>query len=103
VHRSVLVDASDPAVPASLAFSQLSPNPTHGEATIAFVLPTPTRVRVTIFDIQGRLVARPLDAMRPAGRNEVRWSESVAPSSGVYVVRIDAGGRSVSRRLIVVR
>ena len=62
-------------------------------------------VRLRVFDLNGRHVATILDERGPAGRSEVTWSllgrESAHP--GLYVVRLDAAGTSVSRRLVATR
>lgn len=63
---------------------------------------TPRRVRVTIYDAQGRLVDRPLDALLQAGTHAVPWQRHDTPS-GVYFYRIEGGDRFRSGKLVHVR
>jgi hypothetical protein len=86
---------------------RLSPNPgTGGPTRIEFELPSAARVRVAVFDVRGRLVARPMDADRPAGRQAVAWNGEgtggrVAP--GIYFVRVEALDRVETSRLVRLR
>ena len=74
--------------------------------SIEFELPSAGRLRVAVFDVRGRLVARPVDADRPAGRQAVAWngegtSGRVAP--GIYFVRLEALDRVETSRLVRLR
>ena len=80
-----------------LAWSQ--PNPFTRSTTIRFRLPAAGRVRLGVFDLAGRLVARLLDESRPAGEQAVAWQPGSAPG-GVYYVRLEAGGRTVTKRCV---
>lgn len=83
------------------------PNPARAGVTIAAELPTRTRVRVTVVDLHGRLV-RTLasdEAIGP-GRWSTSWdgrgrSNSPVPP-GIYLVRLTAGSRSLTRRIVIV-
>lgn len=82
------------------------PNPSAGEATLRWGLPTAGRADVRVFDLLGREVAVLVDdAAVAAGWHETRFRESVA--SGVYVVRFvaEVGGQTTvrTRRMVVVR
>ena len=86
----------------ALALGAPAPNPVRGATTLTVDVPTAGRVRMDLFDVLGRRVAVLADGEMPAGRHEVRIeARSLAP--GVYVVRLTAGGRAVSRRVTVVR
>jgi hypothetical protein len=59
-----------------------------------------------VFDILGRLLARVLDEDRPAGFHQVPWSISSARGpvrSGLFFVRLEAGGLIETRKLIVIQ
>ena len=82
------------------------PNPAAGAVHVAFALPAPSRVRLTVFDVQGREVAVLRDEELPAGRHEVRWdgrSGSAEVPAGVYFARLTAAGRSWTERLVLSR
>jgi hypothetical protein len=84
-----------------------APNPTAAGLHIAFDLAEPGRARLAIHDVAGRLVRVVGDSSYPAGRSEVSWDgtnhrgERVA--AGLYVVRIEAGGKKAVRKAIILR
>lgn len=79
-----------------------APNPFTRTATIRFRLPQAGPVRLAVFDLEGRQVSRLVDGERPAGEQAVTWEAGEVPS-GVYYVRLEAGGRAVTKRLVRVR
>jgi Calx-beta domain-containing protein/beta-propeller uncharacterized protein DUF5122 len=87
-------------------FMKLGPNPARGGVEIEYALPEASKVRIRIYDLQGRLVAQPVDEQRPAGTSQVRWDGDgpggeVVP--GIYFVRLEAPGLVASRKFVIVR
>jgi PKD repeat protein len=78
------------------------PNPAAQTVRLRVGVPAAGPLRVTLYDALGRQMVVVADARRPAGRHEVAVQVSGLPS-GVYVVRAEAGGRSVTQTLTVVR
>ena len=68
------------------------PNPFNPQTSIAYTIPRRTHVALTIYDAAGRLVAKLVNGVQPAGRNVVTWNGrdrrglTVAP--GVYFARL---------------
>jgi endoglucanase len=90
--------------PAPLAFRIEGnyPNPFNSATRISYSLEAPMRVRLTVFDAVGRAV-RTLDPeLKPQGRHETVFDASDLPS-GVYVVRLQAGGRSTAARMLLLK
>lgn len=83
------------------------PNPTQRGAAVRFGLRQGGRVRLDVFDVSGRVVARVVDRDIAAGRWEVAWDgrtvQGTAPPAGVYWLRLQAPGFVESRRLVVLR
>ena len=76
-----------------------SPNPARGRTTFSFALPQTGRVRLTVVDAAGRLVATLVDGDVAAGWHEAQWSARAAP--GVYFARLEApGGARRSARVV---
>jgi hypothetical protein len=75
------------------------PNPFAGSTTIRFAVPAAGTVRLAVFDLAGRRVASLLDETRPAGEHAVTWQAAGVPS-GVYFVRLESGGRVVTKRCV---
>jgi hypothetical protein len=98
---------SDPAtIPppvTALAISRIAPNPAKTSVTIRLALPSTGLARLEVFDIQGRRVAEPLrDQPELAGIREVPFS-TAGLRGGIYICRLTAGGKSASRKLLVIR
>ncbi len=91
------------AAPMEFALHPVRPNPFASSATIGFDLPRASRVRIEIFDVQGRRVAELLDRQLPAGRHSAMWDGRLdaggRAGAGVYLCRITAGGFVAERRV----
>lgn len=85
--------SSEGPLPTQVTLRGNYPNPFNPSTTIAFDLPREMSVRLSIFDIRGRLVRTLLDEGRPAGTSEVLWdgtSASGGPvASGMYLYRLE--------------
>lgn len=67
------------------------PNPFNPATTISFTLPRVSRATLTIYDVSGQTIARPVDnQMMNAGRHEVVFDGS-GLASGVYLWEVKAG------------
>jgi len=80
------------------------PNPARTRVTVRFAMPAETDTReatLRLYDVLGRQV-QTVTAPAEAGRHEKQLSVSNL-SSGVYVLRLRAGGETRTRRLTVVR
>ena len=96
-----------PEAVASLQLHPPVPNPFNPMTTIAFDLPAPTRVRLTIHDAAGRLVATVLQADLPAGTHREVWQGRTdaggMAASGVYFVRLETGREARTRKIALLR
>ena len=84
----------------ALRFRAPWPNPSHGLVRFGLELARPTVVTVSVLDVAGREVARPIAAERfEAGKVEREWRpDGLAP--GVYTVRAKVGDVKLTRRLV---
>ena len=57
---------------------------------------------MSVFDVVGRQVATLVDSEKPAGGYSVQWDASGMPT-GVYFYRIQAGGFTQTKQLLLVR
>jgi len=93
--------------PRALAILGNYPNPFGDATTIRFDLPEAGDVQVQVFDLMGREVATLVDAPLSAGTHEVTWngalSNGQAIASGLYLVRLQAGGQTTTQRMTRVR
>jgi len=88
--------------------ASVSPNPFNPSGVLSFSTVKPGRVQVNVFDLQGRLVRRLLEAPHlPAGDHKVTmdgrasWGE-VLPS-GVYFYRVDSPDGTITGRLTILK
>jgi uncharacterized repeat protein (TIGR01451 family) len=82
------------AHPTELALASAFPNPFAGRATLAYEVPVATHVRLAVYDVLGREVARLVDAPSEPGRFTAML-DGDGLASGTYVVRLSAGDGSV--------
>lgn len=87
---------------AGLVIGAAYPNPVAGRATLDLTLDRAMGVTVRLFDVTGRQVASLVEGNLTAGRTPVSVDAS-GLSAGIYVLRVEAAGQVVSRRVTVVR
>jgi hypothetical protein len=84
-----------------------APNPCRAGLSVPYALSKAGRVRIGVYDINGRLVKSLEDAERPAGPGVVTWDGAGADRApagpGVYFLRMTCMGFSEARRVVVVR
>ena len=80
----------------------VGPNPSSAAATVRFTLDRAQTVRVALYDALGREVAVVADGTFGAGTTTARVDAGALPA-GVYVLRLQGEGTSVSRQISVVR
>ncbi len=83
------------------------PNPFDPFTTISFALAERSLVDLSVYDVQGRLVSRLIHGMMNQGVNEVIWdgtdSRGGQAGSGLYFYRLEAGGREVNKKMVLLR
>jgi len=77
------------------------------DCVVALYLNAHARVRLAIHDARGAVVRVLVDQPLRPGRHSVAWDEigssGTAVASGLYLARIEAGGATEIRRLVLVR
>jgi hypothetical protein len=83
------------------------PNPFNPETQVRYALHQPGPVRVAVYDLAGRLVRELVRAEQPIGSYQVPWNgrdqAGRAVASGVYVLRLEAGGPPIARKLLLAK
>ena len=94
-------------LPAQFHLAQNQPNPFSQATDIRFALPVPVRVRLVVFDLQGRRIAVLADGEFPAGYHVVSWGRrdatGVRVRPGVYLYRLEAGSFHDEKKAAVLR
>lgn len=96
------VAVGDPAAPAGLALAPARPNPCAGATRIRYALPAEARVSLGVYDVAGRRVRVLADGVAGPGEHEARF-DAAGLAEGIYVVRLEAGGAVLARKLTVLR
>jgi len=101
------VEEKSPVRPMALELMPPFPNPFNRAVTIPFKIPENSPVKVSVFDIHGRLVR---DFYLPevlSGPNFLRWdarkeSGEILPS-GTYLYRVEACGKAASGKIVFIK
>jgi choice-of-anchor C domain-containing protein len=93
-----------PGTSGALALAAPWPTPARGTLHLSFTLPVEGEVRLSVHDLAGREVAVLDDGVRAAGPHALVW-DGRAPGgrlrAGLYVVRLDAAGETVTRKAVI--
>lgn len=87
---------------ASFALEQNRPNPFNPSTEISFTLPEAARVSLVVYDVTGRRVATLIAEHRERGKHMVTWNAR-GVASGIYYCRLQAGGQSEVRKMILLK
>jgi len=94
-------------IPRALTLDPGAPNPSLGPTRIRFGLPRAASVSLEIFDVRGARVARLIDRQSLAAGYHARVWDGLDErgrrlGAGAYFYRLEAEGRSVSRKLVLI-
>lgn len=96
-----ILDAPGAGGPATLALAGPFPNPARAGSRLSFTLPQAGRATLELFDVDGRKRATLAEGEFAAGQHErVLPGSKLAP--GLYWARLQAEGRTLSRRVTVI-
>jgi Zn-dependent metalloprotease len=83
-----------------------APNPAEGRVNLQYRLVSSGSVRVTVYDVRGRLVAEPLDQWQEPGDQQVIWNGrmqgEMRAAPGVYFLYVTVNGREIGTRRVMV-
>ncbi|HET9325636.1 MAG TPA: T9SS type A sorting domain-containing protein [Candidatus Eisenbacteria bacterium] len=85
----------------AFALKGVSPNPAKGPFGINFALPDGKRATLSVFDVSGRRVASREVGGLGAGRHTVTLGKGL--KAGVYMIRLDREGSSLTARAAVIQ
>lgn len=89
-------------LPAGFALEQNFPNPFNPSTTIRFQIAKQSMVSLKLYDISGREVRTLASENLAAGVYEATF-DATGLASGVYMYRLEAGGFSQMRKLVLLR
>ncbi len=78
------------------------PNPFNPETILTYALPNTGMVRLAVYDLHGREVARLVDGITPSGIHRETFN-AIGLSSGVYFARLTADDFTQTTKLLLVK
>src|SRR5439155_10796242 len=80
------------------------PSPFRALTSLRFTLPISADVRLSVLDVNGRLVRTLVDGPREAGEHAVVWDGRDGSNAripvGMYFVRLEQAGKSVTKAVV---
>jgi hypothetical protein len=91
----------------ALVLQQNLPNPFNPNTVIGYYVPERSRVRLEVFDVEGRTVTVLVDGFQAEGAYREYWNGRYADgseaASGVYFYRLQSGKKTLTRKMILIR
>ncbi len=88
--------------PYELALERIYPNPFNSDLRVEYSLPTPGRASLVLFDASGRRVAGLMEGFQTAGNHSAIFDGTALPT-GLYILRLQAGGLSRTAKVLLVK
>ena len=90
-------------IPSDFELSQNYPNPFNPTTAINYVLPKTTEVEIMIYNLNGQLVHKSNLGKKNAGKNSWSWIPYHDLASGIYILRLQAGEFTESKKMILAK
>jgi hypothetical protein len=102
------VDDPDDGIPGlATGLYQNYPNPFNPTTTVAFDLAKADNVKLNVYNLRGQLVDCLVDGRLEAGRHRIQWlgtdSHDSRVASGIYLIRMESGGKTFIRKAMLMK
>ena len=102
------IAVTESTIPKVAALYQNYPNPFNPTTVIAYDIPAGGgRATLTVFDVNGRSIRTLVNGEQTPGRKTVAWDGKDAKgnsvSSGVYFYRLKAGGKVLTKKMVLLK
>jgi len=88
--------------PERFSLSQNYPNPFNPVTYIEFAIPKSSMVKLTIYNVQGRVVETIVNSELSAGNYKADWN-AANYSSGVYYYKLEAEGNVAAKKMLLIK
>jgi len=89
-------------IPETFQLKQNYPNPFNPNTNIEFDLSKSANVKLNVYDIQGKFIETLVNGELTAGSYKAEWNGS-GFASGIYVYKLETGGFSETKRMMLVK
>jgi hypothetical protein len=93
---------STSTLPEEFALLNVYPNPFNPITVLSYELRVASEVNLSVYDLQGREVAKLVNGFRDAGTHEVTF-DGTGVASGVYLYRLEAGEFSAKGKMVLMK
>ena len=99
---TILDNLSLTNMPTEVSLSPAYPNPFNPSTNLSYTVPQDGSVKLSVYDINGRLVESLVDSHQQAGSYNAVWNASNI-SSGVYFVRLSASSEILTQKVMLIK
>jgi hypothetical protein len=107
VVACIASSANEPIAAMKTAIHPPVPNPFNPTTTVEFTLESRTDVMLSIYDVKGRLVRTLENRSMAAGVYNAQWDgrddRGAAVASGIYFIRMNAGARVLTQKMVLIK
>jgi len=107
VVRPLAGISEGPSLPRVFSLDEVLPNPSSGRTSIRYGLPRPATVKLSVYSVAGALVRTVAAGDQDPGWYATAWDgndmRGRKVGTGVYLVRLEAGSFTSTRKLVVQR
>ncbi len=86
----------------SYSLAQNYPNPFNPSTTINYTMKNAGQATINIYNVMGQKVAELVNEVKAQGSYNVTWNAS-GTASGVYYYKLEAGGKSITRKMTLIK
>ncbi len=94
--------SGEQSLPTVFEMAQNFPNPFNPTTVIDFTLPMSGHVMLEVYNVLGQKTATLLDKTMSAGFHQVEFDAGSSPS-GIYFYRLSSQGKSLTRKMILIK
>jgi streptogramin lyase len=95
------------SLPSKLILNACIPNPFNSSTTLSFTLPTPGSTTLSIYSLTGQRIRTLVSDPMSSGTHSVVWDgrddSGRAVSSGVYLSRLESGGKAATGKMLMMK
>ena len=99
---TVLDNLSLTNMPTEVSLSPAYPNPFNPSTSLSYTVPQDGNVKLSVYDISGRLVENLVSSYQEAGSYNAVWNAANI-SSGVYFVRLSASSEMLTQKVMLIK
>jgi hypothetical protein len=105
--NTTAIDNKESITPSGLSLDQNYPNPFNPSTQISYSLTKKGHVRLEIFDLLGKKIMTLKDGLQLSGNYNVQWTgidqKGNAVPSGLYIYKLTIAGKTLSKRMTLIK